>query len=144
MYNLYRNYLVVSKFTHSMEGLLTEEQIRTVAEQAREEVIEPDEDWPDCSDVSKKIRTDLLRRYDIDDHLAKYIEIKKYVLPDEYHHYALYLPDEILGEETIIDASYEQFSSDTDTPYNFSSGDDINNVIIVPETRYVFSQYEAV
>lgn len=116
---------------------LTRERLRAIARDERAAYTPTSTNsWPDCFDVSEAIRTRLLEEYDIDEAA---VEVREFYPADGFRHYALILENSIAGESLVLDASFDQFATETETPVNLAPAAEISNIVIVsPKQRYLF------
>ena len=121
-----------------MEGAITHEQLRTIARDERAAHSPgPQGPWPDCFDVAEAIRQRLATEHDID---TEAMETQEYQLAGGYRHYALVLNPSVLGESAVVDASFDQFATEADTPIDIAPRDEIADIVIAtPRNRYLFA-----
>jgi hypothetical protein len=114
----------------------TKEQILTVAEEQRKEMTF--EMWPHCYDISREIADSLIT--DVDGITADKINLVKYNISygSRYDHYALEIK-RVDDESYILDASFDQFATETGTPVNLCSKSEIDSIVMVsPPNSYIF------
>jgi hypothetical protein len=121
--------------------MTSQEEIKRVATAAHDNVINEVSNaiWPECFEVSERIRDLLYKDLEIEHKNTKIIELQ---INDEYGHYVVKIDSTVLGETMIVDGSFKQFANETDTPYGICPIDRIEPVVIVPKKEYVFIEWE--
>lgn len=121
---------------------LDKSQVEEIANEVSDELAEEsDFDWPDCWKAAQEIKNRLVTQHDVDE---EHLEVKRYWLPDEFGHYALYISYKVTGESMLVDAAFAQFATQTGTPFDVGSSEEIDDVAVVsPAREYIFSRYEA-
>lgn len=120
-----------------LETRLTKENLRTVAQQECDELLEgTDKYWPDCWHVSRNIEDRLIK----DGYVTpQQVTVFEYKLESGYVHYAVEVQNWKRNESYIIDASFRQFASEMDTPISLGPDEEISEVVIVsPSEAYIF------
>lgn len=119
----------------------TRTEINTLATEKRQEFAFNNQfdNWPNCYDISEAIKDELISTYGLS---ADTVWINKYLIDGEYTHYAVAVGDVMGTSDTIIvDASYDQFACETDTPICVADEDNINSVVIKSNQNYIFRHY---
>lgn len=116
---------------------MDESTLKEIAEEVRREYLSVSDvkmDWPDCFDVSLSVKRELVEQGFDEERL----EIRRYMLEGEVHHYALVVD---FGEEGsfVVDASFDQFAEETGTLIDVAPKEDISEVVVAVESQYVFS-----
>lgn len=112
-----------------------ESQIESIAEEQREEMQLTGEGWPDCFDISQELANILPERIDAID-----VRMVRFNI-SEFEHYAVEV--ELATDAILVDATFDQFATETDTPFQIHPRSDIESVITVkPAQRYIFSDFE--
>lgn len=120
---------------------LTASDICDIAREVNRTMTNADSEWPDCHDAAARVQQRLLNQHDVD---PSFVEIREYMLPDEYGHYALYVAPEVVGDGMIVDPSFAQFANETAAPVGIAPASGISDVACVqPASRYVFAEYES-
>jgi hypothetical protein len=121
---------------------LDKSQVGEIANEVSDELAEEsDFDWPDCWKAAQEIKNRLVTQHDVDE---KHLEVKKYWLPNEFGHYALCISHKVTGESILVDAAFSQFATETGTPFDVGSSEEVDDIAVVsPARNYIFSQYEA-
>lgn len=120
---------------------LTKEKLEEIAVDVSENLTEESEfSWPDCWKAVTEIKNRIVTKYDVDE---EYIEIKQYLLPDEFGHYCLYISSVVTGESILVDAAFSQFATETGTPFDVGPAEQIDDVAVIsPASEYIFSRHE--
>jgi hypothetical protein len=121
---------------------LTKNQVEDIATKVSKDLTEESEfNWPDCWKAVNEIKNQLVKQHNINE---EYVEIKQYLLPNEFGHYCLYISSVVTGESILVDAAFAQFATETGTPFNIASAEEIDDVAVIsPATDYIFSRHEA-
>lgn len=118
--------------------MISKEELRVIAEEennkkSRDRSVK----WPDCYDVSRSIQERLVKDHDLD---SDSVNIKEFAEGD-FRHYFLLLEAEAFGDSCVVDASFRQFATDTDTKFNLANPEEIEDVsIVTPKHRYIFNE----
>ena len=121
---------------------LTKNQVEDIATQVSKDLTKESEfNWPDCWKAVNEIKNQLVKQHNVnEDHL----EIKQYLLPNEFGHYCLYISSVVTGQSILVDAAFSQFATETGTPFNIGSAEEIDDVAVIsPANHYIFSQHES-
>jgi hypothetical protein len=121
---------------------LTKNQVEDIATKASEDLTEESEfNWPDCWKAVNEIKNQLVKQHNVNE---EHVEIKQYLLPNEFGHYCLYISSVVTGQSILVDAAFAQFATETENPFNIGSAEEIDDVAVIsPATDYIFSQHEA-
>ncbi len=115
----------------------TEDRIESIAEEQREEMQPASEGWPDCFDISRELAKILPERIDAID-----VRIVRFNISG-FEHYAVEVGLGLATDTILVDATFDQFATETDTPFQIHPRSDIESVITVkPAQRYIFSDFE--
>lgn len=121
---------------------LNKQSLKDIAHSVRTQYMEVSDvylEWPDCYDISVSIKRTLQDDFEVS---TDNIRIKEYILQGGLHHYAVVVTPEVIGESAVIDASFDQFSSETDTALNIADSPEIEPVVVaVPKEKYIFNNY---
>lgn len=112
-------------------------ELRQIAEAQRREMNYTT--WPDCWTISERIRDTAIAN--IPALTSEHVTIEEYLINGTYGHYAvnvsITLPDGAFS--SVIDASFNQFATETDTPINIAPNNELTNIIITsPSEQYIF------
>jgi hypothetical protein len=112
-------------------------ELRQIAETQRREADYTT--WPDCWTISEQIRDAVIANIPV--LTSKHVTIEEYLINGTYGHYtvtvSITLPDGTFS--CVIDASFDQFATDTDTPINIAPNEELDNILTVsPAEQYVF------
>jgi hypothetical protein len=91
--------------------------------------------WPDCYETVTALRATLVEQGVPEAAL----DCRELWLSGEYAHTVLVCDASVCGVPVVVDPTFDQFGSDTPTPFAVAPSADIAPVAVVPVPEYVFA-----
>lgn len=117
--------------------MISTEAAKEIGETERSKLVNTELEWPDCGTVTRNIIEQIRKHHDTQEMKIKATEFQ---INNEYYHYVTeIIPTTTHTDPLLIDASFSQFATETDTPISINTIDVINPVCVVkPNTEYIF------